>query len=103
MWALAFKQPQLHPAYHAEWALLDALLRATSSPPPLTLLSTLKPCKLCAGAWASYGPLSLKALYVSDDPGKMGQHTAFDEGSHAWRQASAERASWRVAQGRLSL
>jgi len=87
-WALAFKQPERHPLYHAEWALLDALLRSgLSLDLPLTLLSTLKPCKLCAGAWVSYGPSALRVRYLSDDLGKMGQNTAFDLGSFAWREA----------------
>jgi tRNA(Arg) A34 adenosine deaminase TadA len=94
--SLAFKQPEVHPSYHAEWALLDALsrdahARGTSLPSSLTLLSTLKPCKLCAGAWASYGPEHLDVHYLADDPGRSGQNTAFDEGSYAWTQAMAER------------
>jgi len=87
-WGLAFKQPERHPLYHAEWALLDALLRERPSlGGPLTLITTLKPCKMCAGAWVSYGPRPLRVCYISDDPGKMGQNTALDVGSFAWREA----------------
>lgn len=89
-WALSFKQPERHALYHAEWALLDALLRAQPQlEGPLTLLSTLKPCKLCAGAWVSYGPRPLSVYYLSDDPGKMGQNTALDVGSFAWCEAGS--------------
>ena len=87
-WGLAFKQAERHPLYHAEWALLDALLReGPSRGGPLTLITTLKPCKMCAGAWVSYGPRPLTVYYLSDDPGKMGQNTALDVGSFAWSEA----------------
>ena len=99
---LAFKQPAQHPLYHAEWALLDALLREpTPSSAPRWLLTTLKPCKLCAGAWASYGPERLEVRYLSDDPGKLGRGSAFDEGSFAWEQARAERPALHIRQAQL--
>lgn len=89
-WALAFKQPEIHPLYHAEWSLLDAYLRQkVTLRTPIILLSTLKPCKLCAGAWVSYGPKPLQVYYLSDDLGKMGQNTAFDLGSFAWKESGA--------------
>ncbi|MBM4291674.1 MAG: hypothetical protein FJ138_09695 [Deltaproteobacteria bacterium] len=138
----ALNQPEVSRTYHAEWAVLDGVLRALwgarnlgaseseseraalralwgapealhlsggdrggggdpisdaeraalrarwSDPaaPPLTLLCTLKPCKMCAGAWVTYGPARpLRVVYVEEDPGRLAQHTAFDVGAEAWR------------------
>ena len=86
-------QPEVNRCYHAEWALLDGLYRndlSTSFGRDLTLLSTLKPCKMCAGAWVTYGPSDhLNVFYIEDDPGPNGQHTAFDHGSFAHHRAIA--------------
>ena len=96
----ALNQPQLSPTAHAEWCVLDQLWRTRGWPTrgPVTLISSLKPCKLCAGAWVTHAPdLDLRVYFLRDDPGPSGQYTAFDEGSYAYQEARrwcSKRGSW---------
>ena len=96
----ALNHPQLSPTAHAEWCLLDQLWRTQGWPTrgPVTLISSLKPCKLCAGAWVTHAPdLDLRVYFLRDDPGPSGQNTAFDEGSYAHQEAirwRSKRGSW---------
>ena len=49
------------------------------------MITTLKPCKMCAGLWASHTPCDrLNVVYLHNDPGPNGQNTAFDQNSYAW-------------------
>ena len=61
----ALNHPHLSHTAHAEWCLLDQLWRAQRWPSHghLTLLSSLKPCKLCAGAWISHAPVQNLHVY----------------------------------------
>ncbi len=69
-------------------AALAALKALWEGGAPLTLLCTLKPCKMCAGAWVTYGPSApIRVIYLEEDPGRLAQHTAFDAHSDAWRAA----------------
>ena len=94
MWSV--NRPDLNRTWHAEWGLLDALYRLFAQdhfvlnqlPSKFYLLSTLKPCKMCAGAWRTYAfPSHLEVHYLEEDQGKNGQNTAFDLGSFACEQA----------------
>jgi tRNA(Arg) A34 adenosine deaminase TadA len=100
-------QPEVNRCYHAEWTLLDGLYRNEVSSPsgrPLTLLSTLKPCKMCAGAWVTYGPSDhLNVFYIEDDLGPNGQHTAFDQGSFAHHQAKTLLNDLSISQAQVIL
>ena len=56
---------------------------------PLYLVSSLKPCKMCAGLWRHYlAASSLQVYYLEDDKGSNGQNTAFDSNSYAWQEAN---------------
>lgn len=93
----ALNMPHLNPTYHAEWCLLDLLWSEGrwSGPEGVTLITTLKPCKRCAGLWATYCPLPLRQVhYLRDDPGPSACHTALDQGSYAWREAIRWRSDW---------
>jgi hypothetical protein len=103
----ALNRPEISFTAHAEWCLLDDLWRRDAWPPDgeVTLISSLKPCKLCAGAWVTHAPYSSLSVHVlRDDPGPNGQHTAFDELSYAQGEARRWRSDWgSLSQTRLSL
>ncbi|MAD61125.1 MAG: hypothetical protein CMH49_06405 [Myxococcales bacterium] len=89
--AIRFNQPELGHSAHAERRLLEYIwqkqLNLDSN--KITLISSLKPCKMCAGLWISHCPhQDLEIIYLHDDPGPNGQNTAFDQGSHAYKEAS---------------
>ena len=92
----ALNQPQVNPTFHAEWCLLDHLWREERWPQhgKVTLLSSLKPCKRCAGLWATYSPRPLQVIFIRDDPGSSGRCTAFDADSYAFNEASRWRSDW---------
>ena len=99
--------PDLSRTAHAEWLLLHELTLNDRWPTygPVTLISSLKPCKMCAGAWITHAPAyGLNIYFLRDDPGPNGQNTAFDLDSHAWNEAMSARSfSGSVSQSRLIL
>lgn len=103
----SLNHPSLSVTAHAEWCLLDQLWRGDRWPVDgeLTLISSLKPCKLCAGAWVTHAPYTaLKVYYLRDDPGPSGQNTAFDLESFAYSEAKRWRNSWgSLSQSKLTL
>ena len=85
-----------------EYCILDALLRTrvkeSEDVEALTMISTLKPCKMCAGLWWNYAPCKqLNIYYIEDDLGRLGQNTVFDHASFAWKNAQ----QWAKKYGRL--
>lgn len=66
---------------HAEFNAVRALGRAI--PEGARIYTTLKPCRLCAGAiWqACVDPASVKVAYLEDDPGALARGTVLDLGS----------------------
>lgn len=94
---MTLNHPQLSVTAHAEWCLLDQLERLQRWPSSgeVTLISSLKPCKMCAGAWVTHAPYQkLSVHYLRDDPGANGQNTAFDTESYAYQMARSWRNSW---------
>jgi tRNA(Arg) A34 adenosine deaminase TadA len=84
-------QPKMGHTAHAECVLFTQLSRDQLWPQSkvLTLITTLKPCKMCAGLWASHAPCDqLNIVYLHNDPGPNGQNTAFDQNSYAWGVAT---------------
>ena len=96
----ALNQPQLGATAHAEWCLLDQLWRAQRWPQSgqVTLISSLKPCKLCAGAWITHASYQrLEVYFLHNDPGPGGQNTALDDETFAYQEARRwckSRGSW---------
>ena len=99
--AQSLNRPDLDHTAHAERLLLEAVqgLHQSALPRALYLISSLKPCKMCAGMWVSV-PLAseLSVIYIEEDLGANGQNTALDKGSYAWVEAKR----WRCAFGSLS-
>ena len=94
--AIRFNQPELGHSAHAERRLLEYIWQKqlNLNSHKLTLISSLKPCKMCAGLWISHCPhQDLEIIYLHDDPGPNGQNTAFDQDSHAYKEASKWRKS----------
>ena len=88
--AQQLNQPNLGSTAHAECLVYDHLCRQAVWPEinELILISSLKPCKMCAGLWVGESKLTqLHVRYLQDDPGPNGQNTAFDKGSYAWKEA----------------
>lgn len=79
---------------HAEYNAVRALGDASGGPLPrgARVYSTLKPCRLCAGAiWqASEDPASIRVIYAEDDPGALARGTALDVGSEERARASRD-------------
>lgn len=101
--ALSMNHPSRGHTSHAERVLLESPRMVSQSQPlqssTLHLISTLKPCKMCAGLWVTHAPFhSLKTYYLRDDPGRNGQNTALDQGSYAWEEAKR----WRCIDGEVS-
>lgn len=67
---------------HAEFNAVRALGRPL--PEGARVYTTLKPCRLCAGAiWqASADPASVRVAYLEDDPGALARGTVLDVGSN---------------------
>ena len=99
--------PDLSRTAHAEWLLLHELTLNDRWPThgSVTLISSLKPCKMCAGAWITHAPsYELNVYFLRDDPGPNGQNTAFDIDSYAWDEAMSARSFLgSVSQSRLIL
>lgn len=78
---------------HAEVNLLQDYFRRTQSPVPYgaTLVTTRKPCKMCAAMlWhASDAPLSLKVFYEEFDPGPLASMTILNANSFERNRACA--------------
>ena len=80
---------------HAELeAIRDAWAKTGQRlPVGATLISTLKPCRMCAGLawWFSDDPAQLTVLYRDFDPGTNGRATVLDTGT-------ADRVRWATAE-----
>lgn len=80
---------------HAELlAIWDAWARTGQKlPVGATLISTLKPCRMCAGLawWFCDDPAQLTVLYRDFDPGTNGRATVLDVGT-------ADRVRWATAE-----
>ncbi len=78
---------------HAELeAIRDAWARTGQKlPAGATLISTLKPCRMCAGLawWFCENPAQLTVIYRDFDPGPHGRATVLDTGT-------ADRLRWAV-------
>lgn len=89
--ARQLNQPSLGSTAHAECLLYAHLCRhdVWQKINTLILISSLKPCKMCAGLWTEESRLDrLQVFYLQDDLGPNGQNTAFDVGSYAWEEAN---------------
>lgn len=79
---------------HAEVNLVQDWYRQTRRPLPIgaRIYTTLKPCKMCAGAiWtAAEDPLSIRVIYDEDDPGPMARQTILTANSFARRRACSD-------------
>jgi cytidine deaminase len=80
---------------HAELeAIRDAWARTGQKlPAGATLISTLKPCRMCAGLawWFCDDPAQLRVIYRDFDPGTNGRATVLDTGT-------ADRVRWATAE-----
>ena len=80
---------------HAELeAIRDAWARTGRRiPAGATLISTLKPCRMCAGLawWFCEDPSQLRVIYRDFDPGTNGRATVLDTGT-------ADRLRWATAE-----
>ena len=87
--AYSLNQPKQDHTAHAERLVLEKLKHMLSSTlPEIHLISSLKPCKMCAGLWLTYAPTNhLNVYYLNEDLGTNGQNTALDENSYAWSAA----------------
>ena len=93
--AYSLNRPTQDHTAHAERLVLETLKHTLRAPlPELHLISSLKPCKMCAGLWLTHAPTEhLKVYYLREDFGKNGQNTALDENSYAWSAAKRWRSS----------
>ena len=86
---------------HAELeAIRDAWARTGQKlPPGATLISTLKPCRMCAGLawWFCDDPAQLRVIYRDFDPGPHGRATVLDVGTaDRLRWAAPEQATLEI-------
>lgn len=103
--ALCFNQPQQGHTSHAERRLFEFAWNhffnesehehsetknaSSQSHQKLILVSSLKPCKMCAGLWLSHCKVDeLEIIFTNDDLGSNGQNTAFDLNSYAYEEGS---------------
>lgn len=79
---------------HAEYNLLRNYYDRTGQPLPqgARIYTTLKPCKMCAGAiWTcAEDPLSLQVFYEEEDRGRNARSTILDSGSAERKRAAPE-------------
>ncbi len=78
---------------HAEVNLLQSYFQKNKKPVPVgsTLVTTMKPCKMCGGMlWtAAEDPLSLKIVYKEFDPGPNGSISVLSASSFERKRACA--------------
>jgi tRNA(Arg) A34 adenosine deaminase TadA len=78
---------------HAEVNLVQSYFQKTKKPIPVgaTLVTTMKPCKMCGGMlWtAAEDPLSLKIVYKEFDPGPNGSISVLTANSFERKRACA--------------
>lgn len=93
----SFNHPEIDHTAHAESLCLEEVEKSAHTQfDQLYLISSLKPCKMCAGLWITYAPTkALRVYYLREDHGANGQNTAFDKDSYAWSTAKRWRCSLR--------